>query len=506
VEEVDWSACGAEATQGCGEGVRDMEIEAVLGSWAVGNGSLHARLSDAIRQAVERGSLVPGTRLPSERALARRLAVSRSTVVAAYDGLRADGLLESRQGSGTRVAGGSTNTPAVSPVDRHVVGSLYRALLEDKRDVLSLAYAIQPAHPRVAEAAADVITEHGSELFSHTGYAPRGLPELRAALAELHTREGMPTSSEQILVTTGAQQAINLAAVEFLAPGDALVVESPTFAGTLDNFRARGARLAPVPIDAEGVDARGVDELVDRLAPAAIYLMPSFHNPTGVLLSESRRRRLAEISASTRVPLIEDNALEHNRLDLVPPPPVAAFAPSDAPVLTVGSFSKLAWGGLRLGWMRGPESIVDRLARRKVITDLGTPLLDQAIGVRLLEHVDELRADRQSELRANLALVSTLLRERLPEWEWEVPQGGPSLWVRLPVGSASAFAQVALRHGVEVVDGDAMSPTGGHGDYLRFPFTGPAAVLEEIVDRLTEAWTAYRRSRATSDETAGVVV
>jgi DNA-binding transcriptional MocR family regulator len=234
--------------------------------------------------------------------------------------------------------------------------------------------------------------------------------------------------------------------------------------------------------------------------------MPSFHNPTGVALSEPRRRRLADVCAETGVPVIEDNALEHNRLDLDPPPPIAAFAPPDAPVLTVGSFSKLAWGGLRLGWMRGPEALVDRIAQRKVVADLGTPLLDQAVGVRLLEHVDRLRADRQAELRANLVLVGARLRERLPDWAWETPQGGPSLWVRLPVGSASSFAQAALRHGVEVVGGDAMSPTGGHDQYLRFPFTGPAAVLEEIIDRLAEAWSAYNRSRVVADETAGVVV
>ncbi|MGH8982961.1 MAG: PLP-dependent aminotransferase family protein, partial [Acidimicrobiia bacterium] len=240
-------------------------------------------------------------------------------------------------------------------------------------------------------------------------------------------RGRLPTAPEQILVTTGAQQAINLAAVEFVSAGDPLVVESPTFAGTLDSFRARGARLAPVPVDADGVDADGVSELVDRLRPAAVYLMPSFHNPTGVALSESRRRQLAEVCAATGVPVIEDNALEHNRLEIEPPPPIAAFAPPDAPVLTVGSFSKLAWGGLRLGWMRGPEPLVDRIAQRKVIADLGTPLLDQAVGVRLLGHVDRLRADRQTELRANLALVGSLLRERLPDWEWDAPQGGPSL-------------------------------------------------------------------------------
>lgn len=484
-----------------------MDIEAALGTWAARNGPLHQRLSDALRSAVDHGVLRPGTRLPSERALARRLAVSRSTVVAAYDALRAEGLVESRQGSGTRVAGSDHHAPRAG-VDAHPVGAVYRALLDDERDreVLSLAYAIHPAHPLVAEAFAEVVAEDAPHLLARTGYVPRGLPELRAALAELHTNVGLPTTPEQIVVTTGAQQAINLAAAELVRAGDPVVVESPTFAGTLDNFRALGARLAPVPVDDDGVDADGVAELVHRLRPAAVYLMPSFHNPTGAALSEERRRRLAELSATSGVPLIEDNALEHIRLDRDAPPPIAAFAPAGAPVLTVGSFSKLAWGGLRLGWARGPEALVDRIAHRKAVADLGTPLLDQAIGVRLLSRFDELRADRQAELRANLALVSGLLRERLPDWEWDVPQGGPSLWVRLPIGSASTFAQVALRHGVEVIGGDVMSPTGGHADHLRFPFSVPAPVLEEVVDRLAEAWSAYTRSRVTEDASAGVVV
>jgi DNA-binding transcriptional MocR family regulator len=484
-----------------------MDIEATLGTWATGAGPLHQRLSDALAAAIERGMLRPGSRLPSERALARRLAVSRSTVVAAYDALRARGLVESRQGSGTRVAGTERHEPRPA-TEAQPVGAVYRALLDDGRDreVLSLAYAIHPAHPLVADAFAEVAAEDAPQLLARTGYVPRGFPELRAALAELHTNAGLRTSPEQIVVTTGAQQAVNLAAAELVRPGDPVVVESPTFAGTLDNFRALGARLAPVAVDHDGVDTDGIADLVDRARPAAVYVMPSFHNPTGAALSERRRRKLAELAATSRVPVIEDNALEHSRLDTDPPPAVAAFAPPGAPVLTVGSFSKLAWGGLRLGWVRGPDALVDRIAHRKVVADLGTPLLDQAIGVRLLRHFERLRDDRRAELRANLALVTDQLRARLPDWEWDVPRGGPSLWIRLPIGSAATFGQVALRHGVEVVGGDVMSPTGDHGDCLRFPFSVPAPILEEVIDRLAAAWTAYTRSRATTDEAAGVVV
>jgi DNA-binding transcriptional MocR family regulator len=481
-------------------------IEAILGRWSDGPGPLHRKLSDGLRRAIERGHLPAGERLPSERDLASRLAVSRSTVVTAYDTLREQGLLESRQGSGTRICAGLTRSADVDIA----VSPIYRSLIDGPGELISLACAVFPAHPLVIEAMVDVAQEEVPKLVTHTGYAPAGLPPLREALAEMLTDDGTPTTPDQVLVTTGAQQAISLATQLLVRAGDDVIAESPSFSGTIDLFRSRGARLVTVPVDDDGVDVRAVTAAVAARRPAAVYVMPTFHNPTGALLAPHRRRELASLAATEGIPVVEDNALEGAPLDDERrPPPIAAFLPADAadaPVLSVGSLSKAAWGGLRIGWMRGPAATIDRLAEVKAMNDLGSPFFDQLVAVRLVPQLERLRADHTVMLQRNLSLVTSLLSSALPTWEWRVPKGGPSLWVRLPIGSAAAYAQVALRFGVEVIPGDVMSPNGEHGEYLRFPFSEEPPVLEETVRRLAQAWRAYAPTHEPREATRRVVV
>jgi DNA-binding transcriptional MocR family regulator len=474
--------------------VRTNSIEVVLGRWSDGPGPLHLKLSDALRQAIDLGHLAAGERLPSERVLATRLAVSRSTVVAAYDALRGESRLESRQGSGTRVAGvrprGAGRSAHDLPMRTFPVSQVYRSLIEGRDDIISLSCAALPAHPLVVEAVADIAATN-EKLFSVVGYMPAGLPELREALADMLTDGGTPTAPDQLVITNGAQQAVNLAAQLFLRPGDDVLVESPSFAGTIDVFRARGARLLTAPVDDDGVDVDVVAEVVASRKPGAIYVMPSFHNPTGALLSERRRRILAGIAESEGVPLIEDNALEHAPLDEEWLRPVAAFGAADSPILTAGSLSKVAWGGLRVGWLRGPVPVVKRVAELKAMNDLGSPLLEQAVAAQLIPRLEQLRADYCTTLRRHLDVITELLDDQLPDWRWRRPRGGPSLWVQLPSGTAAAYAQVALRYGVEVIPGEVMSPTADHGDHLRLPFTLEPPVLEETVRRLAAAWRSY---------------
>lgn len=479
-------------------------IEAVLGAWSEGAGPLHRKLADAIRHAIEVGYLAVDERLPSERELALRLAVSRSTVVAAYDALRAEGVLESRQGSGTRVCLGSASRP---PEVGHKLSPVYRSLLDPRDDLISLACAAFPSHPLVREALMAVVLEEGDKLLLQLGYTPAGLPELRERVAELYTARGTPTTADQVVITTGAQQAVNLAGMLFVRPGDDVVVESPSFAGTLDAFRSRGARLACAEVDDDGVDVDAVIAHVRARQPSAIYVMPSFHNPTGAFMAEWRRRRLAELAVSEGVPIIEDNALENAPLDVDDLlPPIAAFAPPDAPILTAGSLSKSAWGGLRIGWLRGPQHLIERIAELKAMTDLGSPLFDQAIAVHLVPQLDRLRLDHSIRLSRNLDLLGGLLRELLPEWCWSPPRGGPSLWIRLPTGTAAAFSQIALRYGVEIIPGESMSPSSEHRDHFRFPYSDEPPILEETVRRLVAAWDAYTPNDEAREPARRVVV
>lgn len=464
----------------------------VLGDWSARPGPLYVRLADAFRQAIIDGGVPSGARLPAERALAELLAISRSTVVAAYDELRATGDVESRRGSGTRVS----RRPASRPrADGRVRGgranSVFQRLVDRPGDTISLALAVEAAVPQLGDALRDLVEVDLRDLMADVGYHPGGLPALRSAVAAHLAGLGLPTAAEQVLITSGAHQALGIVGEVYLNRGATVLVESPSWPGCLDVFRDLGATVVGVPIDDEGIRP---DLLADALAehrPDLIYVMPTYHNPTGTLTSASRRRRLAELAARFEVPVLEDNAYATGAARA--PEPVAAFAPAGLEVLTVGSLAKSVWAGLRIGWVRAEGDIIDRLARRKALADLGSPVLDQALAARLLPRLDEITADRTFTLGERLAHLESLLHNRLPGWRWRRPDGGSALWIALPDTDAGAFAQVALRHGVEVVPGSAMDPTGRHDNYIRLPFTFPADVLDTLVARLERAWAELTR-------------
>jgi DNA-binding transcriptional MocR family regulator len=463
-----------------------------LGDWMTMRGPLYRRLADALADGITSGDLPAGERLPSERDLAKMLTVSRATVVAAYDELRGGGLVDSVRGSGTRVS--TAVRPRRSGDDGRVPGgratSIFQRLVDGPGKIFSLAMAVEPAAPELGNAVWDLAREDLPELMADVGYHPRGFPALREAICDHFGDQLLPTVPDQVLVTNGAQQVIGLVAQMYLKPGCTVVVESPSWPGCLDVFRAAGARLVSVPLDEDGVRPDALARAFAEHNPALAYVMPTYHNPTGVLMSASRRRRVAEIAAKYRVPLLEDNAYAGLRTlaGAEAPPPIAAYAPDNAEILSIGSLAKTVWAGLRIGWVRGPAEIVERLARHKVRADLGNAVLDQALAARLLPKLTDIAAGRRDTLVRRLAHLEGLLTEALPSWRWQTPAGGSALWVALPGVNAQVFAQVALRHGVEVVPGSATDPSGAHDNHIRIPFTLPEAEVTELVARLSSAW------------------
>src|SRR5437588_1917956 len=276
-----------------------------IGDWSGGSGPLYRQLATAIARAVERGAVAHGSRLPAERALAAAISVSRGTAVAAYDQLVAEGLIERRRGSGTYAIGrGSLALPAGRE------GSALVARLVDRSarptDVIDLSISVlhdAQALPPVGVTSTDLIG-----VAPDTGYSPWGLVGLRTAVADLLDTWGLPTRPEQVVITTGAQQAISIAAACWVRPGDVVVVDDPTYPGAVSAFTAAGAELIGVPVDSRGVR---VDALRSALAdrPALVYLQSTLHSPTGVVLAEGRRDAIATLLAEARVPLVEDIAL-----------------------------------------------------------------------------------------------------------------------------------------------------------------------------------------------------
>ncbi len=473
--------------------VATRDIVDELGDWAVGHGPLFRQLARALAGAIERAAIGTTARLPAERVLAEALAVGRGTVVTAYDLLVGDGLVERRRGSGTFVV--AAGDLALLPAGRE--GSTLVHRLVDRSSVaeaavIDLSISVLSDASSLPSELVAITADDLAAVVPDTGYSPWGLPGLRTALAAHVSRWGLPTTAAEIVVTTGAQQAISAAAACWVRPGDVVVVDDPTYPGALAAFTAAGASLVGVPVDERGVRPGPLADALEAFGPALVYLQSSVHSPTGVVLSEPRRRTIAELVAAHRVPLVEDLALA----DLAwgrSPPPIASFAPH-APIAVVGSLSKRYWGGLRVGWVRAPAPVALRFARVKATQDLGSSAISQVLAERLLRH-DAPAPIAAHRLRYE-ALASALRRE-LPSWTWPEPAGGLSVWVRLPGSGveAAAFAQVALRRGVAVATAEALSPTPErHRDRLRLSFSAPVSLLEEGVRRLAAAWAGVDRA------------
>jgi DNA-binding transcriptional MocR family regulator len=461
-------------------------LVATLGEWAAGPGPLFRQLSRAVAGAIEAGFLAEGLRLPSERALSSALSVSRGTTVAAYDQLVGDGLVERRHGSGTYVAG-----PAALGLPDGREGSTLVHRLVERSSVRStvIDLSISVLHDASGLPAVSLSTGDLRAMSPETGYSPWGSSGLRTLIAERVSGWGLPTTSDQVVVTSGAQQAISAAAACWLRPGDTVVVEDPCYPGAIAAFAQAGARLVGVPVDDEGVRVEALRDLV-AARPALVYLQPTVQSPTGSVMSLARRRRVAELIVEYRVPFLEDLALA----DLCwrsAPVPVAALCPG-ASVAVVGSLSKVLWGGLRLGFVRAPEPLALRFARVKATNDLGTSAVSQLLAERLLSAAPGLGRARCQEWRRRYEVLARSLGARLGEWRWTEPGGGLSIWVSLGGVDAERFARTALRHGVAVATASGLSVGDGHSDRIRLSFAAPPAILREGVERLRTAWSSIR--------------
>jgi 2-aminoadipate transaminase len=419
------------------------------------------QVCSAIERWIEAGALDENARLPTTRELAATLGINRGTVQAAYRRLQQRGLVAGRVGSGTVVRGRPT---AQGPRPFRIEDLLSRRATELFEDTPLSARA-----PWIADFSRLAPDERFFPLeeFTRTlAYAwsrrrdlwqyapPLGLEELRSEVSRRLAEVGVLRSAEEILVVSGAQQGLDLLFRTFTDPDDVVAVESPTYSGALILARLSGVSVLPLPMDAQGPDAR---PLLSRGAKL-VYLMPERQNPTGITSSEERRAAVLEAAVSAGALVIEDGYEEPEPGRL----PLAAREPERT--VWLGTLSKDLVPGFRIGWIAAARPIVERLARMKRATDFQTPVpLQAAVAAFLRAGSDrKARVSRAEEVALRAAAASAALAAHLPEISWWGGEGSnPLFWLHLPEGvSGRRVAEAAAARGVGVSPGQDFDPRG----------------------------------------------
>ncbi|MBY0505497.1 MAG: PLP-dependent aminotransferase family protein [Bryobacteraceae bacterium] len=453
---------------------------------------LYRQLYAGLRDAIQTGLLRQGDRIPPTRELAQLTGVNRATVAAAYDLLETEGLIRGHVGRGSFVLGNgaprtreadlisfATSRPAEQLFPMHSFRATVNEVLNDPR----LSSILQLGAP--------------------AGYAP-----LRRWLRE---SSGLATPGDEVLVTSGCQQALDLIQRALLAPGDTVLVEDPVYPGLKNVFERGRLRLVPMPVDAGHVDPAQVERAIATERPKLIVVTPDFQNPTGASMPVETRRRIALAAGQARVPIVEIDLYRDLRYEGDPLPTLKELAPG-TDVLLLRSFSKIAFPGLRVGWVLGPQPLLARLTEAKQWADLHSDQLSQAILLRFAEsgrlqqHLQQMIAAGRECL---LAAMAGCERELPPGTRFTRPQGGMNLWVTLPAPlDATELLQAAEREGLTYLPGKHFQIEAPAGGQLRLSFAGlPAASISTglaALGRAVRAELERLRLTAPSPDTAMV--
>jgi 2-aminoadipate transaminase len=474
---------------------------------------LYVQIATYVRRLIETDVLKPGVKLPATRELAVDLGVDRATIVTAYDELVAQGFATAHVGQGTFVA---VHAPGVDPRRRESMAdesapgeinwqqcfSRAARITTDWRppdvsayrpggEVISFAGGMPDSSLFPIDAFRQIMNEvlrtEGQALLQ---YSPAsGYPPLRRYLADYLVRKGIVVTEADILIVNGSQQGLDLVARTLLDPGDRVVVEGPSYPGALQVFRAHQAEVLTVSMGDDGIRRDLMEGLLHRLTPKCIYVMPTFQNPTGVTVSLDGRRELLAMAAKAQVPIIEDDFHNELRYDGAPVIPLRGLDRKGL-VIAVGTFSKMLFPGLRVGWIVAPPEVIERLIVAKRVSDFHTSALIQAAIYhfcrrRMLDrHMARMRLEYR---RRRDTLLEALGRHCPASVTWTHPQGGFSLLLTLPQGTdTQSLLPEAARAGVLYTPGILFYADGGGRNQLRLSFSEvPAERIEAGVQRLS---------------------
>jgi len=423
---------------------------------------LYIQLRDQLRSLVRGVGLRPGDRIPASRELANMLGVHRTTVANAYAELESEGLIQGHVGRGTYIKGNGSGlkiSPPAPPVLNGRDGIRWELLFADERgeEILSRLTASAPedalsfvmARPaeeffpidELQNCVNAVLRREATDVLKlgpSDGYGP-----LKEALLDLLRREAISAKDENLLITDGCQQSLDLISKAFVRPGDAVILENPAYPGAVAIFHQARARCLSVPVrtTAEpgatlGVDVEALEATLAANRVKLVVLTPDFHNPTGTSMPLASRRKVLDLAARYQVPIVEDHIYARLHAHEERLPSLKQLDKANL-VIHIDSFAKVAFPGLRVGWIVAPAAAIERLRVVKQTTDLHTDQLAQATLAEFLrrglftKHVAKMRKVYALRLQA----LDEALRKNMPEGtKWTLPDGGMCLWLELPPG------------------------------------------------------------------------
>lgn len=490
---------------------------------------LYRQLASYLQALIESGRLRAGQKLPATRALAGALGLSRNTVNLAYQGLIDGDWLRAHVGQGTFVAERPELPRAAPGPGRDALAPevVWEALLAKRARAAAVPAALRGPAPtsvrfdlrsgRVdpeAIAVGDLRRAFARALERDVSAladppSARGWPPLREAIARSLVARGVVCGAEDVMVTNGVQQGLDLLAQVLVDPGDIVAVEDPGYFGAALAFRAAGASLVPIGVDDEGIRVDALARVAARRPVKLVYTTPAVQYPTGVSMSDARREALLALADRHTMAVLEDDYDGELRLD---DPIVPALKARDTRghVVYLGTFSKALFPGLRLGYVVAPPALQRALARAKLRTDFGTSTLDQAALTEWLEsgaherHVRRVRRHIATQLDAAL---DALAREMPEGTRFNAPAGGNQIWVTLPPGVDPALARhLALEAGVFAPGGEAFHLDGDGAEHLSICVARLApGEVREAVARLADATRSAAAGGATGADREGSI-
>ncbi|NJL94062.1 MAG: PLP-dependent aminotransferase family protein [Anaerolineae bacterium] len=468
---------------------------------------IYQQLIRFFQAQIMNGQLQPGTRLPPSRDLARSLGIGRISVVSAYNELQTLGLISAHPGRGTFVTGiseVSRANPAPprlatrQAINQQNLRELMR--LARKPGVIGFDVGTPPVDFLPVEAfrrAIDaVLDKDGAAAIAYE--APEGYLPLRRATRDYLSSQGISCRPENILVTGGAQQAIDLVVQSILTPGDLILTPTPTYVGILDIAQVRQVVPLGVPCDENGVRLDALEDILVEYHPRLMYLNPTFSNPTGQTMPLHRRRQILRLAQQYNMLILEDGVYHELHFEDPAPPSLKALDETGGTVLHASGFSKILLPGTRIGYVIAErEDARERMLRVKQAADICTPTLNQRAMHMFLArgglpaHLDRVRHILRARRDATVAAAERYLPPRL---RWNKPRGGLYLWVELPQDgpTAAEFYLSAIQHRVAFAVGSLFYPNGD-GDYtMRINFAAHTPeVIEEGFKRLQKAWASH---------------